>query len=124
MENTSENKESKLYVMKGPGYDPADDYYAPDPNAPAIEKYNPCHINHIYGLDGLQDLMEAFGSHCRCCSGARIFLLLWAFSMLMVGGTLLTTLSVIIVGCVVAAVMYGMYKDYQAFVEADRRDGE
>lgn len=85
----------------------SEEYYEPDPNAPVHHKLNPCHCDHVDALDNVQYILEGFASHCRCCSGVRIILLMVAFVLCMFDVPLLADIGTAMFAIVLCAIVYG-----------------
>lgn len=94
-----------------------EEYYDPDPNAPIYHKLNPCHCDHFNFLNRIQYFSEAFASHCQCCSGVRIILLMAAFILGSFNNATLTIIGTAIFLVVLCAVVYGA----TASIMANRR---
>lgn len=85
----------------------SEEYYEPDPNAPVHHKLNPCHCDHVDALDNVQYILEGFASHCRCCSGVRIILLITAFILGLFDNPVLNFIEAGVFLIVLCAIMYG-----------------
>ena len=44
----------------------------PSEKTPLRYRINPCDFERFPSLDRLGDFLAVFGSHCKCCSGARV----------------------------------------------------
>lgn len=80
--------------------------YYPDPNAPLKDKYNPCHIDHVFELDWAQHMFEIFASPCKCCSGVRVFMLALATLLAWINCDITKLLSVALFFTVISAIAY------------------
>lgn len=90
-------------------------YYEPDPNAPWYHKYNPCHYDHLYSLDWIQRVAEAFAPACQCCAGVRIAILLIGLVL----GQYVPFLSSI---CTIAVVCAIIVDNVRQIFQARKRD--
>lgn len=98
-----------------------DGYYIPDPDAPIIDKINPCHVDHSGYVDFMQGVFEFFGSECQCCSGARI-LVLYLAAILAFYSMKISILLMVIVG---VAILWGnLTHDHKDDIVKDTQDGK
>lgn len=98
-----------------------DGYYIPDPDAPIIDKINPCHVDHSGYVDFMQGVFEFFGSECQCCSGARIIVLYLA-AILAFYSMKISILLMVIVG---VAILWGnLTHDHKDDIVKDTQDGK